>query len=152
MRWMYGSTLWKNFKARHCDGFRKVPLLCLWDLKYSGDLVRITVTANDKHQLVNLNGNKAARRIAVYPWTWLLRDRKFHESEGTAQECFYRTLKCHQSCWWTIRHSPLYKREGNGAEMCPAIVSGIVTGDAPVSYWPIFSPILANSSRGLCEN
>ena len=66
---MYGSTLWKNFKARGCDGFRKESLLCLWDLKYSGDLVRITVTANDKHQLVNLNGNKAARRIAIHPWT-----------------------------------------------------------------------------------
>ena len=25
-------------------------------------------------------------------------------------------------------------------EMSPAIVSGIVTGDAPVSYWPMFSP------------
>ena len=23
--------------------------------------------------------------------------------------------------------------------MCPAFVSGIVIGDAPVSYWPIFS-------------
>ena len=23
--------------------------------------------------------------------------------------------------------------------MCPAIVSGMVTGDAPVSYWPISS-------------
>ena len=23
--------------------------------------------------------------------------------------------------------------------MFPAVVSGIVTGDAPVSYWPIFS-------------
>ena len=27
---------------------------------------------------------------------------------------------------------------GTGAEMRPAIVSGIVTGDVPVSYWPIF--------------
>ena len=26
-----------------------------------------------------------------------------------------------------------------GAKMRPAIVSGIVIGDAPVSYWPIFS-------------
>ena len=25
------------------------------------------------------------------------------------------------------------------AEISPAIVSGIVTGDAPFSYWPIFS-------------
>ena len=29
--------------------------------------------------------------------------------------------------------------EGTGAEMCPAIVSGIVTKDALVIYWPIFS-------------
>ena len=28
---------------------------------------------------------------------------------------------------------------GNGAEMNPADVSGIVAGDTPVSYWPIFS-------------
>ena len=31
------------------------------------------------------------------------------------------------------------KEKGTGAEMCPAIVSGIVTGDVPVSYWPILS-------------
>ena len=30
--------------------------------------------------------------------------------------------------------------KGTGAEMRPAIVSGIVTGDAPVSYWPFFPP------------
>ena len=29
--------------------------------------------------------------------------------------------------------------KGTGAKMLPAIVSGIVTGDAPVSYWSIFS-------------
>jgi len=28
--------------------------------------------------------------------------------------------------------------KGTEAEMCPAIVSGIVTGHAPVSYWSIF--------------
>ena len=27
---------------------------------------------------------------------------------------------------------------GTGAEVHPAIFSGIVTGDVPVSYWPIF--------------
>ena len=32
-----------------------------------------------------------------------------------------------------------------GAEMYPAIVYGIVIGDAPVSYWPIFSPAWSNS-------
>ena len=35
--------------------------------------------------------------------------------------------------------------KGVGAEMRPAIVSGIVTGDTPVSYWPIFP-------RGLRES
>ena len=28
----------------------------------------------------------------------------------------------------------------NGAEMNPAVVCGIVTGNTPVSYWPIFFP------------
>ena len=30
--------------------------------------------------------------------------------------------------------------ELHGAEMCPAIASGIVTADVSVSYWPIFFP------------
>ena len=34
-------------------------------------------------------------------------------------------------------NSPLWKREGTGAEMRPAVVSGILTADAQVSYWPI---------------
>ena len=29
-----------------------------------------------------------------------------------------------------------------GAELCPAIVCRIVTGNVPVSYWPIFFPVL----------
>ena len=40
--------------------------------------------------------------------------------------------------------SPLRNEQETGAEMCqPAIVSGLVTGDVPVSYWPIFfvSPV-----------
>ena len=32
----------------------------------------------------------------------------------------------------------LNNEKGTGAEMHPATVSGIVTGDVPVSYWPIF--------------
>ena len=36
--------------------------------------------------------------------------------------------------------------------MCPAIVSGIVTGDAEVSYWSIFFPVLRNSPRNLYES
>ena len=31
----------------------------------------------------------------------------------------------------------LRNERGTGAEMRPAIVSGSVTGDAPVSYWPV---------------
>ena len=34
------------------------------------------------------------------------------------------------------------KEKGTGAEVRPAVVSGIVTGDASVSYWPtIFLPL-----------
>ena len=35
--------------------------------------------------------------------------------------------------------------------MCPAIVSGIVTGDAPVRYWSIVFPVASCSPRSLCE-
>ena len=36
--------------------------------------------------------------------------------------------------------------------MRPAVVSGIVTGDASVSYWPIFFLVSRNSPRCLCES
>ena len=37
---------------------------------------------------------------------------------------------------WTIRH--FRNAKGTGAEMCRAIVSGIVTRDTSVSYWPVW--------------
>ena len=49
-----------------------------------------------------------------------------------------------------IRHYRNGKR--TGAEMRPAVVSGIVTGGVPVSYWLIFSLVSCNSPRRLCEN
>ena len=37
--------------------------------------------------------------------------------------------------------------------MRPAVVSGIVTGDASVSYWPFFFTLVSsNSPRCLCES
>ena len=39
-----------------------------------------------------------------------------------------------------------------GAEMRPAIVSEIATGDAPVSCWPLFFPVPSNSPRSLHES
>ena len=35
---------------------------------------------------------------------------------------------------------PFWNEKGTGAEMGPAFVSGIVTSDVSVSYWPIFFP------------
>ena len=34
-------------------------------------------------------------------------------------------------------HSPLWHEKGTGAEMRPAVVSGIVTGDALVTRWSV---------------
>ena len=42
--------------------------------------------------------------------------------------------------------------KGTGAEMYPAILSGIVSGSASVSYWPVFSSISSNSPRSRCES
>ena len=49
-----------------------------------------------------------------------------------------------------IRH--FINKKGTGAEVRPAIVSGIVTGDAPVSYWCIFLPVPSNNPRSLCKS
>ena len=37
--------------------------------------------------------------------------------------------------------------ELHGAEICPEIASGIVTGEALVSHWPILSLVPSNSPR-----
>ena len=49
------------------------------------------------------------------------------------------------------RISRLVYEKRTGAEMRHAITSGIVTGDAPVSYWSVCSPVPSNSPRGLCK-
>ena len=36
--------------------------------------------------------------------------------------------------------------------MCPASVTGIVTGDVAVSYWPLFVSLATNIPRSLCES
>ena len=41
--------------------------------------------------------------------------------------------------------------KGPGAEISDAIVSEIVTGDAPVSYWPIFFVSLATVPQGFAK-
>ena len=41
-----------------------------------------------------------------------------------------------------------YER-GTGADTCPAIVSGMVTGDAPVRYWLIISIVPGHTLRSL---
>ena len=41
--------------------------------------------------------------------------------------------------------------KGPGAEISDAIASGIVTGDAPVCYWPIFFVSLATVPEGFAK-
>ena len=48
-----------------------------------------------------------------------------------------------------VHHSR--NKKGTGTKMHPAIVSGIVTGDVSVSYWPIFFLVSSNSPRSLFE-
>ena len=49
----------------------------------------------------------------------------------------------------SIRH--FRNDKGTGAEMHPAIVSGIVTRDAPVSYWSVFSILLVTVPEAFAE-
>ena len=43
------------------------------------------------------------------------------------------------------------RQRGTGAELRPALVSGNVTGDDPVSYWSIFFVVPGNGPRSLFE-
>ena len=53
--------------------------------------------------------------------------------------CFSNEYKSREKLQWPKNHSSRKKRgKGTGAEMRRAITSGIVLGDALVSYWPIF--------------
>ena len=67
----------------------------------------------------------------------------FFKTYFTGQADCWKTLECTIDTFTTgksIYHFRNEKRTGN--EMRPAIVSGIVTGDAPVSYCSIFSLFL----------
>ena len=66
--------------------------------------------------------------------------------DKTAKE-FQRTLL---KVWLSVSDKIRHLR--NGAEMCPAIASGIITSDVTVSYWPIFSPVPGSTPRSLCES
>ena len=48
---------------------------------------------------------------------------------------------------WLLKLSIRFlgNERGIWVHMCPAIVLRIVTGDTPVSYWPIFFPVVCNS-------
>ena len=51
--------------------------------------------------------------------------------------------------WKCISIPNLRNEKGTGVEMCLAIVSGIVTGDAPSA---IFSRVHSNNPRSLCKS
>ena len=59
------------------------------------------------------------------------------------------TLHVHDTC---ITICYFRNEKVTGAEMPPAIISGIVAGNAPVSDWPIFFPVSSNSPWSLCES
>ena len=63
-----------------------------------------------------------------------------------------KVMKYILSCTCPFLNCHLRHDKETGADLCAAIVSGIVTGDAPVNYWPIFSPILSKNLTSLCES
>ena len=76
---------------------------------------------------------------AIHAWTWALVSRPrppqpFLFPQVHSAICHFRNEK------------------ETGAEMRAAIVSGIVTGDAPFSYWPMFLPDPSNTPRILRES
>lgn len=75
------------------------------------------------------------------------------------EECLTKVVSDHslpQILSWYLLSSPIRHFRNDekvtGAEMRPAIILSIVTGDAVVSYWPIFFPVACNSPKRLCES
>ena len=75
------------------------------------------------------------------------------EIENNTYAKFGGQMKCimgNVEVAYSARHH-LINEKLTGAEMCPAIVSGIVTGNTKVSHWSVFVPGSSNSPRSLCE-
>ena len=62
------------------------------------------------------------------------------------------TGRSNSTYFWNDSWVPTFHKKGTGDEMCLAIVSVIVTGDAPVIYRPILFLVLSNSPKSLCES
>ena len=84
------------------------------------------------------------------------RKRKVEEKKEAVRRNFRDALPtCIQGntmifvLFWPNRQLRIEK--GTGAEMRPAVVSGIVNRDVPVSYWPMFFPVPSNSPKSLCK-
>ena len=50
-----------------------------------------------------------------------------------------KVMKYILSCTCPFLNCHLRHDKETGSDLCPAVVSEIVLGDAPVNYWPIFS-------------
>ena len=71
----------------------------------------------------------------------------------TGQADCWKTLECTIDTFTTGKSIYHFRNEKRtGAEMRPAIKSGILTTDAPLSYWPMCFPVPINSPRSLCES
>ena len=73
------------------------------------------------------------------------------EIENNTYAKFGGQMKCvmgNVEVAYSARHH-LINEEVTGPEMCPAIVSGIVTGNTKVNHWSVFVPGSSNSPRSL---
>ena len=75
-------------------------------------------------------------------WGWEMKKFLWEHIKGywISQRQLYADPICH-----------FRNEKGSGAEMPPAIVSGMVTRDTLLSYWPIFSPSLATVPEGFAN-
>ena len=108
---------------------------CFWSL--------ISLNSHDNAQGIKPKVcSFSSRPIIVFVFPKRSMDRNKVRSIGIYK---YKVLKNTTSKYFCSKSG-----EGTGAEMSPAIVSGIATADALVSYWPFF-PNHSNGPRSLCE-
>ena len=115
---------------------------------------KITKNSNQSHSAMERNNGPVSRTILKKKKK--KRKRKVEEKKEAVRRNFRDALPtCIQGntmifvLFWPNRQLRIEK--GTGAEMRPAVVSGIVNRDVPVSYWPMFFPVPSNSPKSLCK-
>ena len=97
--------------------------------------------------LVLWSSIRLTNRIADVSWSFSVLGTNSNQEANSCKHKCEKTISGILSLRYIFEIRHFTNEKGNEAVMCPAVVSGIFTGNAPVSYWPVFFPVPCNSAK-----